>query len=66
MFMYFIVDPLKICSNDGLSSILDVCDITESSQKSLFKNGEWEFFIKMYTEKYVIILTPVYGLILST
>ncbi|KAI9354222.1 hypothetical protein BD770DRAFT_412332 [Pilaira anomala] len=55
----------KIMTN-GLSSILDICDITESSQKSLFKNGEWEFLVKMYTKKYDITLIPVYDLILST
>ncbi|CAO3614773.1 unnamed protein product [Mucor hiemalis] len=51
---------------NGLSSILDICDITESSQKSLFKDDEWEFLVKMYTKKYDITLIPVYAVILST
>lgn len=63
--MHLVIYPLKICRN-GLSSTLDICDITESSQKSLFKDGEWEFLVKMYTKKYDITLIPVYGLILST
>jgi hypothetical protein len=63
--MLVVIDPLKFCRN-GLSSTLDICDITECSQKSLFKDGEWEALVKMYTEKYDITLIPVYGLILST
>lgn len=63
--MHPVIDPPKICRN-GLSSTLDICDITESSQKSLFKDDEWESIVKMYTKKYDITLIPVYSLILST
>ncbi|KAI7894817.1 uncharacterized protein EV154DRAFT_548701 [Mucor mucedo] len=55
----------KIMTN-GLSSILDICDITESSQKSLFNDSDWEFLVKTYTDKYDITLIPVNDLILST
>lgn len=51
---------------NGLSSILDICDITESSQKSLFKEAEWDYLVIYYTKKYAIDLSSVYDIVISS
>lgn len=49
-----------------MSSILDICDITESSQKSLFKEAEWDYLVIYYTKKYAIDLSSVYDIVISS
>lgn len=51
---------------DGLSSTLDICDVTETSQKSLFKDDEWEYFVQKYTTTYDIPPRPVYDSVISS
>ncbi|KAK4512007.1 uncharacterized protein ATC70_013249 [Mucor velutinosus] len=55
----------KIMTN-GLSSILDVADITETSQKALFDHSVWCKLESMYTQKYSVSLIEVPGIVLST
>ena len=51
--MHFVIDPIKICRN-GLYSTLDICDTTERSQKSLFKDREWEFWSKCILKNIIL------------
>lgn len=65
MQSHLLINFYVTCSN-GLSSILDICDVTETSQKSLFKDDEWEYLVQKYTTTYDIPPRPVYDSVIST